>query len=116
MVNIFGIPAPKACETIVSLVFQVIPNEYFELLWKPDIYLFSTKEVKINKFLHDYKRLFKLFYGDGDRIGMNVETSVEVWCQMYFEMFPLDTQVKSGSNFISTNLYASLSFGTFDAA
>ena len=52
------------------------------------------KEVKINKFLHDYKRLFKLFYGDGDRIGMNVETSVEVWCQMYFEMFPLDTQVK----------------------
>ena len=38
-------------------------------MWKPDIYLFSTKEVKINKFLHDYKRLFKLFYGDGDRIG-----------------------------------------------
>ena len=93
-------PRLVVCKTIVSLVFfQVIPNEYFELLWKPDIYLFSTKEVKINKFLHDYKRLFKLFYGDGDRIGMNVEASVEVWCQMYFEMFPLDTQVKSGSKY-----------------
>ena len=33
---------------------QVLPKEYFEKMWIPDLYLFGVKEVKLNAFLDDY--------------------------------------------------------------
>ena len=57
---------------------QVLPQEYFEKMWIPDLYLFGVKEVKLNAFLDDYTsnislcctlQLLQLFKSDFEMIS-----------------------------------------------
>ena len=72
----------------------ILPKEFKDHLWLPDVYIYNVLRIGKYNFLDDFGNLYYLIQKNGSHlISYRIEVEIEMFCKMYFQSYPMDEQV-----------------------